>query len=203
MGPTRYIGHLDLARTLERSLNRARIPMAYTQGFNPRPRLQFAAALPLGYTSDCELADIWLTEAMEPEQARRQMMERIAPGLIVHQVEEASLQEAALQMQTAVSTYTATLLDEVDTAVLQQRIADLLAAETLIRVRVRKKKRREYDLRPLIYDLALTETDAGSVIQMKLALEQNKNGRPDEVLLALDLDPLAARVHRTAILLGS
>ena len=201
MGPTRYIGHLDLARTLERSLNRARIPVAYTQGFNPRPRMQFATALPLGYTSDCELADVWLTETVEPEEAQRQMMARIAPGLTIHQVDAVSLQEPALQMQTAVSTYTATLLDETDTAVLQQRIADLLAADSFIRVRVRKKKSREYDLRPHIYDLALTETDDGVVIQMELALEQNKNGRPDEVLLALEIDPLATRIHRTAILL--
>lgn len=201
MGPTRYIGHLDLARTLERSLNRARIPVAYTQGFNPRPRMQFAAALPLGYTSDCELADVWLTETVEPAAAQRQMMARIAPGLTIHQVEEVSLQEPALQMQTAVSTYTATLLDETDTAVLQQRIVNLLAAESFIRVRVRKKKSREYDLRPHIYDLTLMETDEGVVIQMELALEQNKNGRPDEVLLALEIDPLSTRIHRTAILL--
>ena len=51
VGPTRFIGHLDLARTLERSSNRARLPMAYTLGFNKRMRLQLAPALPLGFTS--------------------------------------------------------------------------------------------------------------------------------------------------------
>ncbi len=200
-GPTRFIGHLDLARTLERSLNRAQIPMAYSQGFNPRPRMQFAAALPLGYTSDCELADVWLAEKMEPEQAQGQIMSKIAPGLTLHKVEDVPFAEPALQMQTAVSTYTATLLDDTDTAVLQQRIADILAADSHIRVRVRKKKQREYDLRPLIYDLSLTETEGQAVIEMKLALEQNKNGRPDELLLALEIDPLATRIHRTAITL--
>jgi radical SAM-linked protein len=59
-GPARFIGHLDLARTLERMLNRAQIPLAYTQGYNPRPRMQLATALPLGFTSECEIADIWL-----------------------------------------------------------------------------------------------------------------------------------------------
>ncbi len=175
--------------------------MAYTQGFNPRPRMQFAAALPLGYTSDCELADVWLVERMEPEQAKAQMMAKIAPGLTILQVEDVPLKEPALQMQTAVSTYTAALLDEVDTAVLQQRIADILASDSLTRERIRKRKRKEYDLRPLIIDLALVETVDGPVIQMKLALEQNKNGRPDEVLSALELDPLDARIHRAAILL--
>ncbi|MCP4424619.1 MAG: DUF2344 domain-containing protein [Chloroflexi bacterium] len=202
-GPTRFIGHLDLARTLERSFNRAKIPIAYTQGFNPRPRMQFAAALPLGYTSECELVDIWLKEALEPEKANQQSMSKIAPGLTVHRVEDVDLKEPALQMQTAVSTYNAALLDETDTAILQQRIADLLAANSHIRVRARKKKNKEYDLRPLIYDLSLTEAEGQAVVHMKLALEQDKNGRPDEVLLALELDPLATRIHRTAIILAT
>ncbi len=47
LGNTRYIGHLDLARTLQRAINRARIPIAYTQGYNKRPRMQLADALPL------------------------------------------------------------------------------------------------------------------------------------------------------------
>ncbi len=201
-GATRYIGHLDLARALERALNRARIPMAYSQGFNRRPRMQLAAALPLGFTSECELADIWLVETLEPAQARRQLMAKMAPGLIVHQIEEIPLSAPNLQTITAASTYMVTLLDPVDTAVLQQRLNDLLAAETVIRVRARGKKRKEYDLRPLILDLSLVDPAAAPVqIAMRLALSQGAAGRPDEALLALELDPLAARIHRTAIIL--
>ena len=77
-GAARYTSHLDLARALERALNRAQIPVAYTQGFNRRPRMQMATALPLGYTSEYELADILLLEAMEPEAARVQLMARMA-----------------------------------------------------------------------------------------------------------------------------
>ena len=64
-GPARYISHLDLARTLERALNRAKVPVAYSQGFNTRPKMSMASALPRGYTSSHELADVWLTETME------------------------------------------------------------------------------------------------------------------------------------------
>jgi radical SAM-linked protein len=63
-GATRYISHLDLARAVERALNRAGLPVAYSQGFNRRPRLSLAAALPLGYTSEAEMADVWLTETV-------------------------------------------------------------------------------------------------------------------------------------------
>jgi radical SAM-linked protein len=88
VGPTRFIGHLDLARTLERVLNRANIPVTYTQGFNRRPRMQMAAALPLGFTSECEMVDILLDEQMEPTAVQQQLLAKMAPGIILHKVEE-------------------------------------------------------------------------------------------------------------------
>ncbi|MBK8985223.1 MAG: DUF2344 domain-containing protein [Chloroflexi bacterium] len=195
-GPTRYIGHLDLARVMERSLNRARIPMSYSQGFNARPRMQMAAALPLGYTSACELADIWLQEAMAPEAARQQMMARMAPGIVIWQVVEVPLKEPPLQVQTADSTYEVTLLDPINRDALQAGIAGLLAADSLPRIR----RDKAYDLRPLLLDLALAEP-AGDLtrLTMRLMLREGLTGRPDEVLEALAIDPLAARIHRVAI----
>ena len=58
----RYTSHLDVHRTWERTLRRARLPLAYSQGFNPRPKINLAAALPLGFTSDCEIVEFWLDE---------------------------------------------------------------------------------------------------------------------------------------------
>jgi len=201
-GPTRYIGHLDLARTLERSLNRAQIPMAYTQGFNRRPRMQMATALPLGYTSEHELADIWLTEKMEPEAARQQLMAKMAPGIDIYGMEEVPFAEPALQTQTVSSHYVAAILEPVETAVLQTHIDALLASDSHARDRATGKKRKPYDLRPLILDLALDESGDAVQIKMHLTLEPSMTGRPDEVLLALELDPLAARIHRTMIVLA-
>lgn len=202
-GPARFIGHLDLARTLERALNRAQMPVTYSQGFNRRPRLSMASALPLGYTSDWELADIWLDERLEPEVARQQMMRRMAPGIEIVTVVEVPLNAPSLQSVTTESTYTATLLDPVaDAAALRQKIAALLAADTVMRVREQGQKRKEYDLRPLIHDLRLDGTAEEAVISMRLCLEPAKTGRPDEVLLALGLDPLAARIHRTHLALA-
>jgi radical SAM-linked protein len=62
----RFTSHLDLQRTWERTIRRARLPLSYSQGFNPRPKINLAAALPLGFTSSCEMAEIWLEdEALE------------------------------------------------------------------------------------------------------------------------------------------
>lgn len=202
-GPARFISHLDLARTLERALNRAKIPVAYTQGFNRRPRMQMATALPLGYTSEYELADILLAEQMAPERVQQQLMAKMAPGIVVLHVADVPVSGPSLQSMTQSSTYVATPLDPVDFANLQTSVADLLAADRLERVRERRGKKKVYDLRPLILDLAVEQSEGGEVhIHMNLCLEPSKTGRPDEVLAALGFDPLDMHVHRTGMVLA-
>lgn len=203
-GPARYIGHLDLARTLERSLNRAQMPIAYTQGFNQRPRLVFAAALPLGYTSEYELADIWLSEEMDPQEALEQMMQKMAPGITITAVAQVPLSTPSLQSVTASARYLVTLLDKQDQEGLNSRIDRLLIESSLIRERKRGKgKIKRYDLRPLILDLTTgVDQQDNPVINMTLLLMPGKSGRPDEVLGALNLDPLTACIHRTMITLA-
>ncbi len=197
-GPTRYIGHLDVARALERALNRAKIPIAYTQGYNKRPRMQFVGPLPLGFTSECEIADIWLMEAMEPEIAHEQMMTRMAPGIEIFDVQEIPLSTPATQTLTTEAKYEAVILDPIEKFDLQASIDTFLAADSIERTR----RGKVYDLRPLVIDLTLYETeDAALRIDMHLSLLPGKTGRPDEVVAALGLDPLGARIHRKAIVL--
>jgi radical SAM-linked protein len=198
VGPARYISHLDLARTLERALNRARLPVAYTQGFNRRPRLQFAAALPLGFTSEAELGDVWLMETVEPATAHEQMMSRMAPGILIQRVWETPLEAPAMQAVTVETTFQALLPPEVDAAALHERIRTFLSAAT-----VRRERRGKlYNLRPLVYDLSLAQTaEVDWRLTLRLALREGATGRPDEVLDALQLDPLDLHLHRTSIIL--
>lgn len=198
IGPTRYISHLDLARALERALNRARVPVSYTQGYNPRPRMQFASALPLGFTSEAELADIWLEEEIDPATAPEQIMSRMAPGIVVHEVWEVPLDAPAMQASTLETAYVAMVDDVIDRSELRQRVENLLAAESV----VRERRGKEYDLRPLILELKVDEDeDENLLLTMQLLLQPGKTGRPDEVLDALGLDPLSVRVRRTDIVL--
>jgi radical SAM-linked protein len=198
-GPARWIGHLDLARTLERAFNRAYIPVAYTQGFNRRPRMQFASALPLGYTSSYEIGDILLSEEMEADPFREQLMEKMAPGLHVFQAFAVPISGPSLQASTVWARYRATPLDPVDVDDLARRVAALLAAPQVVRVR----KKKEYDLRPLVEQLALRQgADGAPSLFMQLTLKPGKNGRPDEVLDQLGFDPLDVHVHRSELCLG-
>lgn len=202
IGPTRFIGHLDLARTMERVLNRAKIPVTYTQGFNRRPRMQMASALPLGFTSDCEMIDILLDEQVEPAEIKERLMTKMAPGIILHAVEEVPLDAPLLQNCTVSAVYTVTPLDPIDTPAVQQAIADLLASTSHMRQRERGNKRKPYDLRPLIEELTLDETADPPTFHMRLTLQEGKTGRPDEVLHSLGLDPADTRIHRTQIILA-
>jgi radical SAM-linked protein len=205
-GPTRYIGHLDLARTWERALNRAKIPMSYSQGFNSRPRMQLAAPLPLGYTSECEIVDLWLKEALEPATAAEQIMATMAPGIAITAIEAVPLSASALQTLTLEATYVATLpFEAVDSAELQRRVTDLLSQDAVIRPRRGRKYRgKTYDLRPLIIALTVIIDEEGQpALHMRLHLSSGKTGRPDELLDALGFDPLEARIHRQTLLLAS
>ena len=201
-GPARYISHLDLARALERSLNRAALPVAYTQGFNRRPRLALAAALPLGYTSAAEVADVWLTEPVEPEVFGARLMARMAPGIVVSAVAEVPLAAPSLQQQLAESVYEVGFPEGVDGEALRRSVEALLAAGSLMRERRRPKDTHPqvFDLRPLVLDAAVAEGEDGAPrLRLRLVQSAAQTARPDDVLAALGFDPLAAHVRRVAL----
>lgn len=203
-GPARFIGHLDLSRTLERSFNRAHIPIAYTQGFNRRPRMALASALPLGFTSECELADIWLAGEMEPVAAQAEMMHKMAPGISIDHIVSVPLSLPSLQSSMISANYNVLMPAETIRFQLQEDIERTLFAKSLPLERRRGKgKVREYDLRPLIIDLKVEDRRNGPVrLSMELCNSPNKTGRPDDVLTILGLDPNETLIHRTRITLS-
>ncbi len=200
-GAARYISHLDLARALERSLNRAGLPVAYSQGFNRRPRLSLAAALPLGYTSEAEVADVWLTEAVPPVLFLERLRAGIAPGISILAAAEVLHNAPSLQQQVAEALYRVDFLDAVDEADLRAQVAEMLDADALVRERFRPREPgQRVDLRPLILDLQVTgDGQEGPSLLLRLVHTANQTGRPDDVLAALGYDPLATRVHRQAL----
>ncbi len=202
-GPTRFISHLDVARTWERALNRAKIPMAYSQGFNQRPRMSFMTATPLGTTSDFEIVDIWTKEVLEPAHAMERITEKMAPGIKLLDINEVPTGGKKLQVLTKDSTFQITITEEIDRDELKQKVAELLAADEILRERVVKKKLKQFDLRPMVYDLEVLDGEDGEPITMvaRLALEPSLTGRVDQVMLQLGLDPLDAKVHRSHVTL--
>lgn len=199
-GATRYISHLDLARALERALNRAGLPVAYSHGFNRRPRLSLAAALPLGYTGEAEVADVWLTEVVAPATFMAHLAPKMPPGVSLRVAHETPLHGPSLQQQLAESIYEVRFIDPVDGAALRAAVDAALAALSLPYERARAKGGRPQlvDLRPLILAMDVMEGD-GPRLRLRLVQTATQTGRPDDVLAALGFDPLDTRVHRVML----
>ncbi len=188
----RYTGHLDLHRAWERMIRRARLPLAYSQGFNPHPRINLASALPLGFTSQQEVIDIWLEKEIPPAEIEQKLSPALPPGIRLSRVEEVDSHLPALQSELEASEYLITCLDPIHN--LDQRIQALLAEKNLPRMR----RGKDYDLRALIYSLEALPLDADGHSRMltRLAALEGATGRPEELVEALGIDPFAVRVHR-------
>jgi radical SAM-linked protein len=196
----RFTSHLDLHRTLERTMRRAELPLAYSEGFTPRPKLQLASALPLGFTSSAEVADFWLKEELPLENIQQSFTKAQPPGVSLHTVEQIPLKADKLQTSLTKATYTVELPAPVPD--LEHKVADLLEAETVLIEKIKKGKKKTADIRPLIEDITIiTPPNAEKpVLEMTLKAQEGATGRPDHVLQALGIDPLIARIHRTGLI---
>ncbi|MBC8508013.1 MAG: DUF2344 domain-containing protein [Anaerolineales bacterium] len=192
----RYTSHLDLQRTWERTLRRARLPLAYSQGFNPHPKINLGAALPLGFTSQDEMIEVWLEEQVPLKEIESTLTPALPPGIKIQVIQESELRVPKLQTLIQSTIYAVELSHPLPA--LSDRIGKLLSQSSIIRQRRVKKKLREYDLRPLILDL---HSEGEDKLQMHLSALPGATGRPDEVLKALDIDPLTAHIHRSEIIL--
>lgn len=195
----RFTGHLDLHRTWERTFRRARLPVAYKQGFNPQPRINLACALPLGITSNCELLDVWFDQPVTPAALEIQLMPALPPGLEVLDIQEINLSAPALQTQVTSSTYLISVENPLPG--LPENCRNLIESPSV----VRQWRGKEYDLRPLVLDLRLRKDAAGTIrdIEVILSAQEGATGRPEEVAAALGLSIGHTRIQRTHLALST
>ena len=195
-----YVSVLDLGRLWERALRRAGIPLRYSQGFNPRPKMQFAAPLPTGCGGEAEWLDIWLTEPLDGSAIRAALEGQLPPDLRVTAVEAVPEDAPALSEQLEAVTYRV-LLRDVDFAVVEAACAALTAEESVLRAKRGRRHRQQYDLRALIETLSAEPAPAPwtAALEMRLKAQAGATGRPDEVLNALGLAEAPRRCTRTAL----
>jgi radical SAM-linked protein len=166
LGKIRFTSQRDVARMWERALRRAELPLAYTEGFSPRPQLSFGLALPTGCESLAEYLDVVLDEA-RPETAEVDLAALPArlTGLLPEgiDVEEAALadrRDGSLQQQVTSCSWTMWFAG-MSRAALADRVASLLAADSVPIVRERKGRQEEDDLRPSVLALAVRPERSG------------------------------------------
>ena len=200
-GGVRYLSHLEMMRAWERVLRRAGWRLAYSQGFNPHPKLSFAAALPVGVASRAELLDVQLEDPRALDSALAELSREMPEGLEVVDVTEVPVDAPPIQRLIHAAEYTA-LCPAGTLDALTVEAGRVLAAASLPRGRAREGKVVEYDLRPMIQALEAGEEAGHPVVRMRLRADAQGAGRADEVLRELGLDPADCRVTRTRLLLA-
>lgn len=193
----KYISHLDLIRLWHRAFRRAGLELAYSEGFNPHPRIQIAAPLPLGVTGESELMDVVFAREYMPQSVGLSVNAQLPPGIKIEQVMQVALTVSSLQGQVRRAHYRVEIPEsDASRQKIESAIASLLALETLPWTQKREEKVRNIDLRKQISDIWIEEiTSCSIVLGMDLQCDSNGSGRPEQVVKALRL-PAPASVHR-------
>ena len=195
-GPLRYTGHLDLHKLWERAARRAELPLAYSQGFHPQPKMNMAAALPLGFSSRCEVMDIKLEHDIPLDTLPTRLNSTLPSGLQVVGVEQVDEREPALQTQVRAAEYEVTFTEPTDHSELERKIDFVMELQTI----PRERRGKMYDLRPLLEELRLL---ADGKLFIRLTAREGATGRPEEVLDVLGIAFEGTRIERTRLIFQS
>lgn len=194
-GAMKYTGSLDVSKIWERILRRADLPIMYTQGFNTRPRIQLAMALPLGITSECEILDVSLREQITFDET--ELIEKllaVSPvGLDIFAIEEVEIWESAMQSLVESAEYRLHFEDGIERDILQQKVDDIMNRDRIIVEKIRKRKRSVMDIRPLIIDVHI---DNNNDLIAHLSVGDRGNMRPDQLIEQMGLSDQYISVHR-------
>ena len=180
-GRLRFTSHRDFSRAFERAVFRARIPMAYSSGFNPHPRISYAGAAPTGSASEAEYLEIALAQVVDPADVHAELEEALPPGLDVLEVVESP--GGSLADRLDASRWTIDVVSAPD--VTAAAVEGFLAHESVLVERMTKKGLREFDCRAAVVSLAVAPHEQGARLELVLRHATTPAVRPDDVLRGL------------------
>ena len=180
-GRMRFTSHRDFSRAFERALVRARIPMAYSSGFNPHPRISYAGASPTGAASEAEYLEIGLAEVVDASALARDLDLALPEGLDVVEVVEAA--PGGLADRLEASRWRIDLPGR-HIGDVEQAVRSFLAAGSVAVERMTKKGLRTFDTREAVLALSATSYDGGTALEVVLR-HTVPSVRPDDVLAGL------------------
>ena len=155
-GRARLVGHLEYLTMFQRAIRRAGLPIRYTQGFHPTPKVSYLEALPMGVASEAELVDLELHYPVPLEELTDQLNAQLPDGFKVIDAALIAWKAPSPSASVASSSYTVPLPETVP-ADLELRIASFLAAESVPTIRLKKGREEQIDLRPDLVSLTLTD----------------------------------------------
>lgn len=191
-GRLRYLGHLEVMHTIERSVRRAGLPYAVTQGFSPHLRAGFSAALPVGTGSSCEWYDLFMTELVPADEALARLAAATPAGLAPQEAAYVDVRAVALTAFITRADYAIALTPRADAPATAE---DLTRALEAVRARgeipyVRGRKTKRLDLARTLTAFAVRPASATGELLLELETYQDNEGalRPEILLAAIDAE---------------
>ena len=201
-GRLRFLSHRDVARSFERAVRRAGLPVAHSHGFSPHPRLSWVGAAPTGAASEAEYVEIGLTEVVAPAEVASALDAALPDGLDV--LAAATAGGSSLADRIDASRWSIEL-PGVAPAALQVALSALLTRESVVVERVTPSGRRQIDVRAALVDAQVSTAGGIDVCAILTAVVRQMTPavRPDDVLGALDAvadlrPPVPPKATRTA-----
>ena len=208
----RFLSHLDLMHTWERVIRRSKLPLGFTQGFNPHPKMNFASALAVGTTSDAEYMDLDFTETLTLEQIKAALLPAVPPAfeIVDMKVVEGKVPSLMSIIQRATYTLRLAYVDEITQAQLDAAVEAFWAMDENIIYRYKKdsKDKKAVNIRPGVYSIKLTQEENSdkkhAVLDIVVQSGNDGNSRPEEVAYGLmnagmPFVEQVVRIHRTGL----
>ena len=178
-GSLQYISHLDLVRTMHKVIVRAKLPLWYTEGFNPKPKMVFAAPLSIGTESVCEFMDVRLNDYIAPEEAMKRLNANLTDEMQVLECYYAESKFTELKWLA----YTITVNSENVSPALVSACNDALNAQT---IEVAKKNSdKTFDIKQLIKSAEVRLDGKSMIISAILSADPSTFLNPEYVIKAL------------------
>ncbi len=193
----RYTSNLDVHKMWERTFRRAKLPLKYSQGFHPQPKIQQANPLPLGFLSNNELVDFYLEQEYSIEHLKGVISKAVPPGISINSIQEVDPSESTIQKRAEDSVYNVYFLEEIQLEEVENKISTLMECTSVVRTRSGKT----YDLRPLIHELQLQRSNP-PFLKMVLSAKDGATGRPDEILSQIEIPLETTRIIRERTILS-
>ena len=168
----KYVSHLDFVRMFGRAIRRAKLPIAYSEGFNPHPLLTFALPLSVGYTSECEILELVMTEEIAPSEVMERLNSVLPEGVRITKAHEGKSRMKALDLALYIVYPEKT----------PGGIADFLLNEEILIEKKTKSGIKETDIRPDIKDIKVYLNR----IEMVLSAGSRANLKPEVVIKAMN-----------------
>lgn len=204
----RFLSHLDLMHTWERVIRRSQLPLAYSQGFNPHPKINFASACAVGTTSDGEYMDMELTQELPVEQVEEMLQAVMPPAFRVSAMKVVSGKAPSLMsiIQRARYVLQLELVEEATQEQLDAALENFWQQEEIVIYRYKKnsKDKKPVNIRPGVYELELTAEGKNALLHIQVQSGNEGNIRPEEVaygLMATGMPMVqhVVRIHRQGL----